>query len=307
MRVPFHTVDVFTRRAFSGNPLAVIPDASGLTGAQMQRIAREFNYSESTFVSSSPEGSSADRRVRIFTPISEIPFAGHPTIGTACVLALRREIEAETGGSRVVFEEGAGPVPVQVRTDADGQLWAQLTAPQKYQEQSVDLDVEALAQCIGLERSDLRVDTGEPVSISCGLPFLLVRIRSLAAIRRAHLRADLWQRHLASYEQARDLYLYCDEAEGEDVQGHVRLFAPGEGVAEDPATGSAATALAGYLGSRREERDGTFRWVIEQGLEIGRPSRLEVEAERREGAVTALRCAGHCVPVSEGALSVPDA
>lgn len=307
MQVPFHTVDVFTDRVFSGNPLAVIPDASGLTGAQMQRIAREFNYSESTFVSSPSEDSSADRRVRIFTPISEIPFAGHPTIGTACVLGLREEIDIETDGSRVVFEEGAGPVPVRVRAGSDGRLWAQLTAPQKYHERPVDLDVEALARCVGLERSDLRVDAGEPVSISCGLPFLLVRIRSLAAIRRAHLRADLWQHHLSSHEEARDLYLYCEEAEGEDVQGHVRLFAPGEGVAEDPATGSAATALAGYLGSRREERDGTFRWLIEQGLEIGRPSRLEVEAERREGTVTALRCAGYCVPVSEGTLTVPEA
>jgi trans-2,3-dihydro-3-hydroxyanthranilate isomerase len=305
MRYPFHTVDVFTDRPFGGNPLAVLPDARDLSTQQMQSVAREFNYSESTFVLP-PEDPAHDFQVRIFTPGSELPFAGHPTIGTAFVLALAGEIEPNGAERDVVFGEGAGAVAVRVLW-ADGRpLAAQLTAPQRYRESTVDLSVDTIASCLSLEAEEIALGANRPVVISCGLPFLLVPIRSLESIQRARLRMSAWEDHLATREATRHVYLYAPHALGESVDGHVRLFAPGEGVPEDPATGSAATALAGFLASRRHEPDGTFRWRIEQGLEIGRPSRLEIEAEKRAGIVATLRCQGGCVAVTEGMIEIPD-
>jgi len=306
MRYPFHTVDVFTEQPFGGNPLAVLPDARGLEAEQMQRVAREFNYSETTFVLPA-ELPDCDRRVRIFTPTTELPFAGHPTLGTAFVLALLGEFTPGQGEVRdIMFEEGAGRVPVRLRWKDGSPRSVELTAPQAFRQTAEDLEASALAECLGLEEGDLLIGNGEPALISCGLAFLLVRIGSLAAIQRARLHLDAWQRHLKGREAARMLYLYCNQAEGEGVDAHVRLFAPAEGVAEDPATGSAATALGGYLAVHRPERSGSFRWSLEQGLEIARPSRLEIAADKRDGVVTAVRCRGACAAVSQGTISLPD-
>lgn len=305
MRYPFHTVDVFTDHPFGGNPLAVLPDATGLSPAQMQAVAREFNYSETTFVLP-PERAGCDRRVRIFTPAAELPFAGHPTVGTAFVLALLGEFTPGQGEVRdIAFEEGAGQVPVRLRWKDGLPRGAELTAPQPFRETTEELEARALSECLELDEGDLLVGDGDPAVISCGLPFLLVRIGSLAAIQRAHLRMDAWQKHLSGREAARMLYLYCAQATGEGVDAHVRLFAPAQGVAEDPATGSAATALGGYLAAHRAETTGTFRWTLEQGLEIGRPSRLQVAADKKDGVVTAVRCGGACVAISEGTISMP--
>lgn len=297
----YHTVDVFTSRPFAGNPLAVFPDARGLNGEQMQMLAREFNYSESAFVLPG-EASDADFRVRIFTPNEELPFAGHPTIGTAFILAATGALALDRELVETTFLEGAGRVPVRIDAARGRPLRAELTAPRPFSSTEANLRPRELAAVIGLAENDLMGAEEPPLIIGCGLPFLLAPLRGLEAARRAVLHAELWERRVAAQAPA-GLYLMARESES-DADLHVRLFAPDVGVSEDPATGSAATALAGYLAHRERTANGTLSWSIEQGIEIGRPSRLEVSAEKRNGAIVALHCAGACARVFDGTLAI---
>jgi trans-2,3-dihydro-3-hydroxyanthranilate isomerase len=302
MRYRFVTADVFTDQPFGGNPLAVLPDARGIDDGAMQKIAREFNLSETVFVLP-PETPAHVRKLRIFTPATEVPFAGHPTVGTALVLAQIGELPLQGATTRIVFGEGAGPVPVTITVQDGRATFAQLSAPQ-----APDLGEEQppalIASALSLTPSDLVVDQGLPRVASCGLPFLLVRLASRDALARARLDRSVWARQLAG-TAAEHLFLFTD-ATGDDAHDlFARMFAPGGGVEEDPATGSAAAALGGWLGITSDLADGTIRCVIAQGLEIGRPSRLEVEVEKRAGEVSAVRVGGSAVLVSEGTIEVP--
>jgi trans-2,3-dihydro-3-hydroxyanthranilate isomerase len=300
MRYRFVTADVFTDELFGGNPLAVLPDARGLDDALMQKIAREFNLSETVFVLP-PDSPAHTRKLRIFTPMTEVPFAGHPTIGTALVLARLGELPLRGAATRIVFEEGAGPVPVTV-TLQDGHVsFAQLSAP-RAPELLADRPAALIASALSLMPSDLVTTQGLPRVVSCGLPFLLVRLADRQALARARLNRSVWTRQLAG-SPGEHVFLFTDGADGHDYQA--RMFAPGGGVDEDPATGSAAAALGGWLGITSLLADGTIRCVIAQGLEIGRPSRLEVEVEKRAGVVTAVRVGGAAVLVSEGTIETP--
>jgi trans-2,3-dihydro-3-hydroxyanthranilate isomerase len=301
MRYRFVTADVFTEQAFGGNPLAVLPDARGLDDAQMQKIAREFNLSETVFVLP-PEAPAHTRRLRIFTPATEVPFAGHPTVGTALVLARLGELPLQGASTRIVFEEGAGPVPVTIGARNGQPAFAQLSAP-RAPELLSQRPAALVASALSLTPSDLVTAQGPPQVVSCGLPFLLVRLTDRQALGRARLNRSVWSRHLEGTDAAH-LFLFTDDAdEGHDFRA--RMFAPGGGVEEDPATGSAAAALGGWLGSTSAMADGTIRCVIAQGLEIGRPSRLEVEVEKCAGAIAAVRVGGAAVLVSEGTIEVP--
>jgi trans-2,3-dihydro-3-hydroxyanthranilate isomerase len=310
MRYRFVTADVFTDQPFGGNPLAVLPDARGLDDALMQKIAREFNLSETVFVLP-PESPAHTRRLRIFTPTTEVPFAGHPTVGTALVLARLGELPLQGAITRIVFEEGAGPVPVTLFAQ-DGAAprghatFAQLSAPQA-PELLAERPAALIASALSLTPSDLIAGQGLPRVVSCGLPFLLVRLTDRRALARARLNRSVWERQFAGSPAAL-IFLFTtadDEngADGYDVQA--RMFAPGSGVDEDPATGSAAAALGGWLGLTSPLADGTIRCVIAQGLEMGRPSRLEVEVDKRAGAIAAVRVGGAAVLVSEGTIEVP--
>jgi len=297
----YHTVDVFTSRPFAGNPLAVVPDARGLDGEQMQMLAREFNYSESAFVLPNAE-SEETFRVRIFTPTEELPFAGHPTIGTAFILAATGAMALDREIMEVTFLEGAGRVPVRVEAAQGRPLRAELTAPQPFSSRPAEVDPGDLAAAIGLEENDLMGTEEPPLVIGCGLPFLLVPLRGLEAARRAVLHLEVWERRVGIRTTA-GIYLMAREVEG-NADVHVRLFAPDVGVSEDPATGSAATALAGYLAQREHRVNGNLSWTIEQGLEIGRPSRLEISSDKKDGSILALRCAGACVRVFDGTFEI---
>jgi trans-2,3-dihydro-3-hydroxyanthranilate isomerase len=296
------TADVFTDVAFGGNQLAIFPDARGIPEHRLLDVTREFNYSETTFVYP-PDDPSNTRRVRIFTPASEIPFAGHPTVGTAHVLAAIGEIPLTGDVTKIVFEEKVGLVPVEIRAKNGVPVFAQLTTAMLPQQGPPCPDRATLATVLGLDVADILDDAWAPEAYTTGLPFLFVPLRSLEAVARARLRLEPWE---SAFEDAwaRDLFIFAmgGERPGSDV--HARMFGPGVAVPEDPATGSACASLAGYLAARDTRRDGTLRWMVEQGFEMGRPSMLEVEADVSGGAVQAVRVGGGTVLVCDGEMSI---
>ena len=304
MRYRFVTADVFTDRVFGGNPLAVLPDAAGIGDDDMQKVAREFNLSETVFVLPAEDARNT-RRLRIFTPARELPFAGHPTVGTALVLGWLGEIDLRGDATEIVFEEGAGPVPVTIRASGGRAESAELVAPRPPELRKGPGATE-LAALLSLDPSELRYDAGLPEACSCGLPFLIIEVRDAAALGRARLDRTVWQRLLAD-AWAKEVYLFTRDASAAGADFRARAFAPAAGIEEDPATGSAAAALGGWLGTREATDDGSRRYVIAQGIEMGRPSRLEVEVERRGGALAAVRVGGGAVTVAEGTIEVPGA
>jgi len=268
----------------------------------MQKIAREFNLSETVFVLP-PDSPARTRRLRIFTPTTEVLFAGHPTVGTALVLARLGEVPLQGAATRIVFEEGAGPVPVTITARHGHATFAQLSAPQA-PELLAERPAALIASALSLTPSDLIAGQGLPRVVSCGLPFLLVRLTDRQALARARLNRSVWERQLAGTPAAH-VFLFTDDTGDDSHDVQARMFAPGGGVDEDPATGSAAAALGGWLGLTSPLADGTIRCVIAQGLEMGRPSRLEVEVDKRAGAIAAVRVGGAAVLVSEGTIEVP--
>ena len=297
---PFHTADVFTTQRFGGNPLAVIPDARGLTAGEMQAIAREFNYSESTFILP-PDNPVHTRRVRIFTPASEVPFAGHPTVGSALVLAATGDIALTGDLTSIVFEEGVGPVPVTIRAENGVATFAELSVARLPEVLSPVPPPEVLAAMLSLGVDDLVGGAFHPQAVSCGLPFTFVPVRGREAVRRARLRLDLWDASLA-HTAAHMVMVFAMDAEDPAHHVRARMFAPGDSVPEDPATGSACAALGGYLGMRSDTATGTLQWVVEQGYEMGRPSLLHVSCDKAGGAITAVRVGGASVLVCSGTI-----
>lgn len=304
MRYRYLTADVFTDRPFGGNPLAVFPEARGLSPERMQQIARELNLSETVFVLP-PDDPRHTRRLRIFTPGMELPFAGHPTVGTAHILAAIGEIPLTADTTRIVFEEGVGPVPVSIRADGGAPVFAQLTSAQLPEQGPPAPPASELAALLSLEPDDLvdGEDRAEPWS--CGVRFLFVPVRSRDALGRARLRLDLWERMLAG-AWAPHLYVVCREPERPGSSLRSRMFAPAMGIVEDPATGGAVSALGGWIAARETEWNGTLRHIVEQGFEMGRPSLLHLEIDLQDGAVTAVRVGGSTVLMSEGWMQVPD-
>lgn len=301
-RYRFVTVDVFTDRRFAGNPLAVVPDARGLHTEEMAALAREFNLSETTFVFP-PEDPRHTRRVRIFTPGTELPFAGHPTVGTAWALAYLGEVALAGEWTTVVLEEGVGPVPVTVVARNGRPVASTLTAPRLPEPGPPAPDARDVARVLSLEPTDLAGPPHAPEAYSCGVPFLFVVLRDRQAVARARVDPVALDRVLGSYWTSQ-VFLFAFDPQFEGADLHARMFAPKLGVAEDPATGSAVSALAGYLARRDPQRDGTRRWVIEQGIEMGRPSRLELEVDRRGGEIVEVRVGGPSVFVSEGTIEI---
>lgn len=296
------TADVFTDVAFGGNQLAVFPDARGIPEHRLLDVTREFNFSETTFVYP-PADPKHTRRVRIFTPGAELPFAGHPTVGTAHVLAAIGDIPLARDTTRIVFEEGVGPVPVVIRAIRGVPVFAQLSVAKLPEAGPLSPDLAATAAVLGLDVADLLEDPWMPQAFSCGLPFLFVPLRDLAAVAKARLRMDVWESTLKE-AWATEVFVFARGGERPGSDFHARMFAPALNVPEDPATGSANAALAGYLAARDPLRDGLLQWRVEQGFEMGRPSILEVEADVVGGGVTAVRVGGASVLVSEGMMEI---
>lgn len=289
-------VDVFTDRRFGGNQLAVFTDGHEVPEELMQPIARELNLSETTFVLPAEKPGNLCR-LRIFTPLQELPMAGHPTIGSAFALAVDGRIEAP---SAVVFEEGVGPVPVEVHGRAGAPEGAVMVQPRP-EFGPLFPEPERIAAMLGLEAADLATDAPLEV-VSCGVPYLYVPLASLAAVRRARLRVDLWEELTAGFA-TRHVYLFSRETEDPEATVHARMFAPAAGVPEDPATGSASGPLGAYL-VRHGLVPGGERVSLrcEQGSEIGRPSRIEVEIRGDREEIREVRVGGSCVLVGEGRL-----
>lgn len=282
----FFIADVFTDQPFTGNQLGVLPDAQGLSTRAMQAIAREFNFAETTFIlpPSSPQFTA---KVRIFTPKAEMQFAGHPTIGTTAVLAHLKRIKVP--GS-AVLEEGIGPVPVEMT--AQGARF--------FIERPVEVPAErperdAVAAALSLPASALQ----ETWFANGGVRFCFARLRDRAAVDQAALDRAAWSKHFAK-AWATSLYFFAG-----DENIYSRMFAPSLGVEEDPATGSAAVAIAGVMGGRRAEREGTFTWRIDQGVAMGRASRIDASAEKRDGKVVRITIGGSTVIGAEGTIEVP--
>ena len=298
MQYRFVIADVFTATPFGGNQLAVFPEAQGLSTRAMQALAREFNFSESTFVLPPTDPQHA-RRVRIFTPMSEIPFAGHPTVGTAAVLARLGHFEAPDGSTRVVLEEGVGPVAVDIRL-GEAADYARLILERDVELPPVAVARQAAAAALSLPESAVR----ESWSASAGIPFCLIRLDGKEAVDRAALDRASWNAHFAA-AWSPDLFLFAGETEP-GGRLYARMFAPAAGIEEDPATGSACAALAGSLAGRLSAGDGVFDWQIEQGVAMGRPSLIEASAERQGGRTIRMMVGGQVVTVADGTMSVPD-
>ncbi len=297
----FVTVNVFTDIRFGGNPLAVFPAAAGLTDAQMQTLAREFNYSETTFVLP-PTDPRHTARVRIFTPAGEIPFAGHPNVGTGYVLATR----AASPPEHFTFEEDAGLVRVHILRGADGSPnGARVSAPHALSI-GVAVPTATVAECASLEPEDIATTAHEPLVASVGLPFVIAEVASVAALSRAIPDVTAFRRAVHGIDELAgscNLLLYA-RVDGDATRLRVRMFAPLAGVVEDPATGSASAALAALLTSLAPGDTVDLAYDITQGVEIGRPSRLYATARKdAEGPVLAS-VAGSCVGVMHGRVEV---
>lgn len=303
MRLHFFTADVFTDTPFGGNPLAVLPDASDLDSEGMQRIAREFNLSETAFVLPPADPRHACR-VRIFTPATELPFAGHPTVGTALVLASTGAVPMDGDLTRVCFEEGVGPVEVEIQARDGVPRSAWLRVAQLPESGPPAPPPGHLAQVLSLPLEALVTDPRGAEAYSCGVPFLFVPVRDRDALARARLDHGAWRLHLSGY-WAPEVFVFCTAGAEEGADVAARMFAPRLGIEEDPATGAAVAALAGYLG--RDPDDGTLNWTVSQGVDMGRPSILRLEAHRHEGALRRVRVGGEAVIMSEGTLILPDA
>ena len=296
MKYRYYLCDVFTETRFGGNPLAVLPDAQGLSPQQMQSIAREFNFSESTFVL--PAKSGHTRHVRIFTPTREIPFAGHPNVGTAFVLASTGEFGAIRSSQTVTFEEEAGLVAIAIQAEQGKVVRCELAAPQAVA-LGKTIAPERIAAAVSLSVDDIATATHRPQVASVGLPFVITELKDRAALARARPNPAAFEALLA--EDVRpSLHFYTHANDGFDVRA--RMFAPLSGVPEDPATGSATCALAGLLAHYSAQESGSFTWRIAQGVEMGRPSTLIARAEKKDGVVQTTWVGGASVLVSEGTL-----
>jgi trans-2,3-dihydro-3-hydroxyanthranilate isomerase len=298
MQRRYITVDVFTDRAFGGNPLAVVLDAQGLTTAQMQAIATEFNYSETTFVLP-PREAGHDAHVRIFTPVRELPFAGHPNVGTAFVLARL----AAKPPARLTFEEGAGLVPIDVLTEDDKVVGAELTAPQPLKKLAQVSAAEA-ASLISLTADDVASGRHLPQVVSVGTPFLVAEIHSRDAMRRAKPDAAAFARTFPR-DGAFAIYFYTRDVAPAEAPCEIqaRMFFPGaSGLIEDPATGSATVAAAALFADIGPTQDGELRLTIGQGFDMGRPSLLLTRVVRQAGKIVSAHVGGRCAPMMQGTL-----
>jgi trans-2,3-dihydro-3-hydroxyanthranilate isomerase len=295
MRRRFVTLDVFTGKRFAGNPLAVVLEPDGLDTDAMQSIAREFNLSETVFVQP-PDNSAHRAKLRIFTPGRELPFAGHPTVGTAVLLG---NLDGGTSERDFVLEEKIGLVPCRVKP-AGGSGQATFDIPRLPAEEGKAPDNATLAAALGISAADIGFGKFAPQRWSAGNPFTVVPVTGLTVMARC--RPDMTHFEKAFGGGFAAPFVVCGESAEPGHDFHARMFAPGVGVAEDPATGSAAAAFAGYLAAHGGYRDGEHMVRIEQGYEMGRPSLMELTLRIAGGKLTGASIGGSAVIVTEGTI-----
>lgn len=296
MKYRYLVCDVFTDTRFNGNQLAVLPDAAGLSETQMQQIAREFNFSETAFVFPAEQGQT--RKVRIFTPTTEVPFAGHPNIGTAFVLTETGELGSDIVPESICFEEKAGLVPINISQKPSGQRQFELKAPESLTARPFK-GVSIIGDALSLNMDQIIEQNHPPSAASVGLPFLIVELLNTSALADIQINPESFNNLLAEGSPPYIL-VYTQNTSNADLQA--RMFAPLDGITEDPATGSANCALAALLAQYSDLTSGDFCWEVLQGLEMGRPSRLKIRAQKENGSVIGSWVAGTCVMVAEGLI-----
>jgi trans-2,3-dihydro-3-hydroxyanthranilate isomerase len=303
MQLSFHTLDVFTDQRFGGNPLAVVHGADALSPEQMQVVARELNLSETVFLLR-PENPAHSARIRIFTPAQELPFAGHPTVGTAALLAeLQSQQASPDGEAIVVLEQTIGTLRVGVRLRPGAATYAEFDAPRLPAQAGTLPPADRLAAGLGLIPSEIGFENHKPVCFAAGNAFAFVPVSDLEAIGRARVNGAHW----ADAFQEQGLlgaYLYTRQCQHTTASFHARMFAPDIGVPEDPATGSAAVCFAGVIHHFDALPDGLHRRSIEQGFEMNRPSHISLTFGVEGGRLSLARIGGCSVRVAEGTLTV---
>ena len=299
MTYRYFICDVFTDTRFSGNQLAVLPDAAGLSETQMQQIAREFNFSETAFVFPAEQGQT--RKVRIFTPTTEVPFAGHPNLGTAFVLTETGELGSDIVPESICFEEKAGLVPINISQKPSGQRQFELKAPESLTACPFKA-VSTIADALSLSMNQIIEQNHPPSTASVGLPFLIVELLNTSALADIQINPESFN-NLLDEGSPPYILVYTQDTPEADIQA--RMLSPLDGTTEDPATGSANCALAALLAQHADLANGDFCWEVLQGAEIGRPSRLRVRAKKENGTVTGSWVAGSCVMVAEGTIESP--
>jgi trans-2,3-dihydro-3-hydroxyanthranilate isomerase len=295
IKLSFTTLDVFTERRFAGNPLAVVFDADAVETSTMQAIAREFGYPETVFVLK-PEAAGSTARVRIFTPAMELAFAGHPTVGTALVLALRRG-----AGTNVTLEEKIGLVRCLVDAQTTSYGRASFIVPALPKLASAPASRDAISAALGLDVGDIGFDDLALAKWSVGNTFTFIPVRSNDAVRRCRIDDSKWDAAFEANGQS-FAFVFSRETDAKGRDFHARMFAPRAGVREDPATGSAAAAFSGYCAQALRLADGEHHFVIEQGVEMGRPSLIELGMTMRGGALAAASVGGPATVVTEGTI-----
>jgi trans-2,3-dihydro-3-hydroxyanthranilate isomerase len=300
----YSVLDVFTRTALAGNPLAVVHDTDGLDTVAMQTIAREFGLPETVFVfpAANPTHTA---KLRIFTPGRELDFAGHPTVGTAVLLASRRFANlSDPIDAMIVLEENVGIVRSAVKLEPQGASYAEFTVPKVPAPVAARFgDKSAIADALGLTSADIGFENHKPGAWSCGSPFLFVPIAGLEPMRRARPRLDGFKDAFGTVDRV-GVYLYTRECVHHDSHFHARMFAPESGIYEDPATGSAVAAFGGTLLTQDDLADGTHNFRVEQGLEMGRASFMDLGIDVADATIKAERIGGHAVIIAEGTLFV---
>lgn len=296
MKYPFHIVDVFSPVPFGGNQLAVLPDATGISAAGMQQIAREFNFGETSFVL--PKHGAADAyRVRFFTPRTELNFAGHPSVGTACVLVMQRR-PRPAAPVRLTLEENIGPVTVDV-TERDGVFHGTLTLSAQPELPGGAPSPADLAAVLSIEPAQV----AQVFFAGVGVPFCFAQLVSEAAVDRAALDRAAWAATLARAWGPHVFFFAGDLRDGGEL--HARMFAPALGIAEDPATGAACAALVAAAASRDDFGGVVYRLAIRQGVAMGRRSEIQAQARKRDGAVTSVSVGGATAYIASGEIEVP--
>ena len=295
----FYTLDVFTDRALAGNPLAVVLDSQGLTDVAMQAIAREFNLSETVFVLP-PADPHQRASLRIFTPGRELPFAGHPTVGTAVLLGC---LDHGPSHGTVAFglEEKVGLVPCAVEVTGDGRGLATFTLPRLPESLGEPGDRVALAAALGLKASEIGFPGHAPSIFSAGVGFTFVPVNGAEALARARPNLTHWKDAIRPADHA-NAFVYTNEVTEAGSAYHARMFAPDLGVGEDPATGGAVAAFAGAVMAFDRPRDGDHSLIVEQGYEMGRPSQITLGLTVKDEKLVRATIGGSAVVVGEGSL-----
>jgi trans-2,3-dihydro-3-hydroxyanthranilate isomerase len=290
----YHVLDVFTNRPLAGNQLAVVTDTDDLDSVAMQSIAREFNLAETVFVLP-PEHTSHRARLRIFTPMIEMPFAGHPTIGTAVLLG---HLDGITGETQMILGEAIGPVACVVKPGS-----ARFKVPGTATFRGEPASIDTVATALGLDVADIGYHAHRVTMAGVGLPFTFVPVADRATLARIAVNTAVWEDAFGK-DGFSSALVYAPDAEGQGHHWRARMFAPLEGIPEDPATGSAAAAFTAVIAAFDSPADGTHRFVIEQGFEMGRPSLIGLTMAMRAGECEAAHIDGEAVIIADGFLHV---